>query len=290
MATSDTKEVKKPPAKKSSGPKLPPPKGVTDTNPNAGGGNKGGGKGKTRADKELDKRIEKFLEKYDTRIKTGGFADSVVNTPATEEFVRAALSQGLTFKEIQTILISGALHGANTPGDMSSTNAQSEWYTSPELVDYLTDHPELFGDVLTAAKAFFDAPTNYAEYLAGGGVPGQYQSNLQILQGAIMGLDPGIREAYLSNTEKGRWLAEGNDPAHWYAYQYEKKQKGKAPSGPSYVGGFDVPGAGYDYNNLNQFGMGDVLSHFMQAQQNKALVEQSGAFFDTADLATESEA
>ncbi len=44
-----------------------------------------------------------------------------------------------------------------------------------------------------------------------------------------------------------------------------------APRGPSYQGGFDVEGAGYD--DLNQFGMGDVVSMMMAARARKQVAE-----------------
>lgn len=224
-----------------------------------------------KADKKLEKQAQKLYDDY-APFHPGG-------APYSLEFIQAALEQGLNPNQVKAILNSQALGGPTT----------GEAFSSPELLDYFMENPDQIGALFDAVKASADAPDSYAEYLAAGGQPGGYQSANQVLQAAVLGIG-GAKDAYIAGTEKAKWLAEGNDPAHWYAYKYHQRMQNQAPSGPSYVGGFDVPGAGYDYNSLNQFGMGDVLSHFMQAQQNKALVEQSGAFFDTADFAAESEA
>lgn len=274
MAANDTKEVK--------------PKGTLK---DPGKENKGK---KTQAEKKQEKLVEQLFTNYT--------AQSGVQSPVTKEFIQAALDQGLNQKQIKAILNSGALAGPITYGngaDSAYSNPEGTASSSYELANYFAEHPEEIGALFDAVKATATAPGSYAEYLAAGGQPGGYQSADQLLQASVLGIG-GAKDAYLAGTNYAKYIAEGNDPNRWVIDRYDwiAEQRGgytdggggAKPTGPSYVGGFDVPGAGYDYEGLNQFGMGDVLSHFMQAQQNKALVEQSGAFFDTADLATESEA
>ena len=147
--------------------------------------------------KEILQRAKKIAENYRENNRGGA--------PITPEFVAAALQQGLNVKQIRAIMRSQALGGPQT----------SASYSSAELVDYFTANPTEIQALLGAVRSTAEAPANYAEYLAGGGEPGGYRAQNQLLQEGVLGIG-GAREAYLAGTSRQQFINEGNDPNRWY--------------------------------------------------------------------------
>lgn len=129
--------------------------------------------------KKMQRVAARLVQRYQ-ELNQGG-------APISEEFVLAALQQGLTAPEINSIARSQALGGPKT----------SESYSSTELLDYFTANPGEIRGLLNAVRSVRDVPRTYAEYLAQGGVPGGYRAYNQVLQEAVLGLG-GAREAYLA--------------------------------------------------------------------------------------------
>ncbi len=132
------------------------------------------------ADPDVAKRSERIASEW--RLWNPGGA------PVSGAFVQAALDEGLTAREVEAILESQALHGAQT----------GPAFSSPELLRHFTRHPELIPALLSAVESVADAPRSYAQYLEAGGTPGAtYRSHGQLLQAAVLELS-GARDAYLS--------------------------------------------------------------------------------------------
>ena len=147
--------------------------------------------------KEIMQQARKIAERW-VEANRGG-------APISPEFIAAALQQGLNPKEVKAILRSQALGGPRTSAN----------YSSPELLDYFTANPGEIPGLLEAVRSVSDAPATYAEHLAGGGEPGGYRAQNQLLQEGVLGIG-GARDAYLAGTHRSLFAAEGNDPRRWY--------------------------------------------------------------------------
>ena len=259
-----------------------------DQNPNKPGIQKKPAKKKpqdrTPEEKKADqakKAQKKQAAKIYESLTTGG---KVAGAPFNEEFIAAALEQGLTPQQVKAIINSGALGGVTTTESFSST----------ELLDFFTENPDNIGALLEAVKANADLGyDNYAEYLAQGGEVGGYQSPNQLLQAAVFGIE-GAKDAYVAGTNYAKYVAEGNDPRRWYIDKWEWAEESgavqmgpggpggnAAPTGPSFIGGFDVMGP----DDINQ--MGTVLNDFLMSRQQKLVAQQS--FNEPFDLSEEAE-
>jgi len=252
---------KKPPTgyKKTPPPKAPP---KTDVPPGYGGGLDTGQtpapeltpKQKAEA-KKLKQKAQAISANYRENNRGGA--------PVDPAFVLAALQQGLTPNEVRIILNSQALGGPVT----------GPAYSSTELLEFFKENPENISSLLDAAKSAADAPENYGEYLAGGGVVGGYQSQNQMIQSAVFGIE-GAKDAYLAGTTKQKWLDEGNDPAQWYNYKYSQMNEGQnqVPTGPSFIGGFDT--AEFDALATDDLGaLATTAQQMFAAKQQKEMAQ-----------------
>src|SRR3990167_2152297 len=206
------------------------------------------------------KRAKKFVENY-REINRGG-------APISEEFVMAALQQGLDIKQVKAIVRSQALGGPQTSGS----------YSSSELLDYFTANPGEIQGLLDAVRTTHDAPANYAEYLAGGGEPGGYPARNQLLQEGVLAIGGG-REAYLAGTSRQQFINEGNDPNRWYLDGPEwMDQQAQAKQADAFVSSSDM--SGLDSSQLTS--LSDAASQMLSARQRRAAAY--GDYFDSTDL------
>src|SRR3990167_9160130 len=210
--------------------------------------------------KEILQRAKKIAENYRENNRGGA--------PITPEFVAAALQQGLNVKQIRAIMRSQALGGPQT----------SASYSSAELVDYFTANPTEIQALLGAVRSTAEAPANYAEYLAGGGEPGGYRAQNQLLQEGVLAIG-GAREAYLAGTSRQQFINEGNDPNHWYTDGPEwMDQQAQAKQADAFVSSSDM--SGLDSSQLTS--LSDAASQMLSARQRRAAAY--GDYFDSTDL------
>jgi len=218
----------KPGYKKTPPPKAPP---KTDVPPGYGGGLDTGQAPEPELTPKQKAELKKQKEKAQN-IAANYKENNRGGAPVDPAFVLAALQQGLSPNDIRLILNSQALGGPVT----------GPAYSSTELLDYFTDNPGEISGILDAVKASADAPATYAEYLAGGGEVGGYQPQNHLLQQGVLAIG-GAKDAYLAGTTKAKWVAEGNDPNQWANHVFSQTEK-PAPTGPSFIGGFDVEQVG----------------------------------------------